>query len=386
MKATLPVAFTLTWACFAAPVRAEPFSCTTVTQRSADQVVFTLEEPWLDHVAPVAVRIEPGEVLCVTGKRDRQGNLLKLRVVESARATAEPVVELRLSRGRTTRLTVRHSTSKVLEGRAFLVSGRQQYVFPRHLGPVAPGTADTANWPPSVAAVLVSDLTLAHEPQPLARAAEHTPEKLGVLFGLWGGERRAHLDALNAALAADGFSAVPSVLVVGGFDLEVLFHRLRGSLSLGGGGASAHHRQTGVELETWLTEVGLLLGYDFLQYEGLSLFASSGILAGDLRLDGRTAGLTLFERQLRSWERGEVAWSVVELPLELGVDYWLSLSRRPGRERLALQLSTRVGWHEQLSGGWGTDDGKDDRDLRGPALDLSGPRARMTVGLVLGAW
>ena len=56
------VAGALTWTLLPVSAHAEPFSCTTVTQRTLDQIVFTLEEPWLDHVAPRAVRLEPGEM------------------------------------------------------------------------------------------------------------------------------------------------------------------------------------------------------------------------------------------------------------------------------------------------------------------------------------
>jgi hypothetical protein len=214
------------------------------------------------------------------------------------------------------------------------------------------------------------------------RPAHAEPRKLGFAVEAWAGEQQAPLTELNDAIARDGFSPLPSVRRVGGVDLGAVYSRVRVGITLSAGRASTHDPDTGVELVTWLSMVGLTAGYDVIHYRTFSAFVATGILAGRLGLDASTEGLTVFPYNRAPDGRAQVSWGYSALPIELGTDQLVPLGKASENETWVLIFGVRAGWVQQLAGGWAVDTAYSpyDKGVGGPDLDLSGLRGRLVLG------
>ena len=362
---------------------AEEFTCATRTGRDAEKIVIPLADSESPGLPDQAVRIAPGEVLCLTGTRTATGELDALRLVERAENANGPVVRLEMTRAAGSELRVRHSSPEWLEYRALIVVTQQEIAAPTTTLPVAPGVEAVELWTRGVRQLLLYGFRLRGPQQP----AEHDRTRrnvatlnASVTFGFWGGERGVRLGGLNDALARDGFTPLPYAGAEGGLDLDFTFGRVRTGISFGAGGRTSKHRDTGAELSTWLSEVGFTAGLDAVRYDQLSAFVSSGVLFGNLYVDARAKGSTLFP-DLKEWEGERVVFSHTALPLDVGTDYLLPLGRASPNEQWVLQFGMRVGWLWQLDGSWGTDRGADSRGIGGPPVDVTGPRARLVLGI-----
>lgn len=361
-------------------------ACETVTERPLDEIVVPFGDADHPKLPRQAVKLLPGETLCLTGKLDSAGDLQALRVLESAEHGSGLWIELQLKRGEHTSLYVRHSGKGYLYYDALQLVTEQDIAFPTRALPVGPGMLGAETWDHGVRKLVLYEFRLGAAP------ARWTPERdrprrrdssrlnASVTFGFWGGERSVKLDALSRGLGRDGYYPLQRNNVVGGFDLDFTFGRVRFGTGLGAGGRTTHQRGTDKELSTWMSEIFFTAGFDVLRFEQLHVFLGTGIGGAQLYVD-RSEPSTLFP-DVKPWEGERVSFSALEVPFELGTDYFVPFARASGSEKWMLQIGTRVGWMQQFgSGGWETDAEKNSRDLPGPSVDLSGPRARLVLGI-----
>ena len=70
---------------------------------------------------------------------------------------------------------------------------------------------------------------------------------------------------------------------------------------------------------------------------------------------------------MQPWEGERVKFSALEVPFEIGTDYFVPFARASGSEKWMLQFGVRGGWMQQFgSGGWETDADKKPRRDRFP--------------------
>lgn len=361
-------------------------ACQTVSERLPDEIVVPFGD--VDHptLSRNAVKLLPGETLCLTGKVDPSGDLQELRVLPSAEAGTGLWIELQLQRGANTSLYVRHSGRSYLYYDALQLVTEQDVAFPTRALPVAPGLVGAETWDHGVRKLVLHGFRLGAAPEPSVpgrrRARGRDPRRMNasVTFGFWGGERSLKLNELNRALGRDAIYPLQQSTVVGGFDLDFTFGRVRVGTGLGAGGRTTHQRGTGQELSTWMSEIFLTAGFDVLRFEQLHVFLSTGIGGAQLYVDRPTKSRLFADVQ--PWEGERVSFSALEVPFEIGSDYFVPFAQASGSEKWMLQFGVRGGWVQQFgAGGWETEAEKNPRDLLGPAVDLSGPRARLVLGI-----
>lgn len=361
-------------------------ACETVTERPLDEIVVPFgdaDHPWLPRQA---VKVLPGETLCLTGKVDSSGDLQELRMLASAEQGSGLWIELQLKRGERTSLYVSHSGKGFLYYDAFQLVTEQDLAFRTRALPVGPGLVGAEMWDHGVRKLMLHGFRLGAAPAPWTPGRERERGRnasrlnASVTFGFWGGERSAKLDELNHALGRDAYYPLQQNHVVGGFDLDFTFGRVRAGVGLGAGGRTTYQRATERELSTWMSEIFVTAGFDVLSFRQLHVFLGTGLGSGQLYVD-RPNSSRLFP-DVQPWEGERVKFSALEVPFELGTDYFVPFARASGSEKWMLQFGVRGGWVQQFGGGgWETDADKKPRDLPGPAVDLSGPRARLVLGI-----
>ncbi len=357
---------------------AETFQCETRSER-ADHVVSL---GGVTGVPSRALSLHSGEVLCVTGTPNAGGVLEDLRVLQSARGVATPVIELRLLRNGKTLLTVRHSSKQHLEYRPFAVWEQLDVTLEEHSRNAPPKGVATEQWDSRVQRLLLADFRFYDERSETgtARALAVDPEarRLWFSFDFWAGERYAALQPLNAAIARDGFVPISNTRFWFGGALDMALGRVRFGLNASGSKLTTPNLASDATLTTTFVEGGLSVGYDVFRYDYLSVHLSSGIGGGKLGLDPRTAGLSLFEGQYDPEAPGNAGWSYVALPIELGLDYIVPFVLS-GRAALVVRFGSRFGWVQQLGGEWIV---PGEGPVVGvPALDLSGMRGALVLSL-----
>jgi hypothetical protein len=361
-------------------------ACQSVTERRLDEIVVPFGDPDLPKLPPQAIKLLPGETLCLTGKVDSSGDLQELRALSTVELDTGLWIELQLRRGEQTSLLVRHSGKSYLYYDALQLVTEQDVAFPARALPVGPGMLGAETWDHGVRKLVLYGFRLGAAPQrwvpgqdrPRRRNTSRT--NASVTFGFWGGERSANFDELSRALGRDAYYPLQRNNVVGGFDLDFTFGRVRVGVGLGAGGRTTYQRKTERELSTWMSEIFFTAGFDVLRFEQFHVFLGTGIGSSLFYVD-RPEGSTLFP-DVQPWEGDRVKFSALEMPFEIGTDYFVPFARASGSEKWLLQLGVRAGWIEQFgSGGWETDAEKKPRDLPGPAVDLSGPRARLVLGI-----
>lgn len=361
-------------------------ACQTVTERSKGEIVVPFGDADHPLLPRQAVKLVPGETVCLTGKLDSSGDVQDLEVVADAASRSGLLIELRLERGEHTRLSVRHSGKGYLYYDALQLLTEQDVAFPTGVLPVGPGLLGAETWDHGVRKLVLHGFRFGTAPE---RTRAGTRQQRGrntshlnasVTFGFWGGERSAKLDELNRALGRDAYYPLQQNHVVGGFDLDFTFGRVRAGVGLGAGGRTTYQRGTERELSTWMSEIFFTAGFDVLRFQQFHVFLGTGIGSGQLYVD-RPNSSRLFP-DVQPWEGERVKFSALEVPFELGTDYFVPFARASGSEKWMLQFGVRCGWVQQFgSGGWETDADKKPRDLPGPAVDLSGPRARLVLGI-----
>ena len=338
------------------------------------------------HLSSQAIRIVPGESLCVTGVVDEAGDLTELELVPTGGSAKGPVIELRLERAEQTTLWLRHTGERWLYYKALTLVTQQDVASPTSTLPIGPRLLAAETWHHRVRKLLLHGFRFGTAPTrrsssvSVGRRVGRDPTKLNLsaTFGFWGGERGARFEELNEALARDGFAPIEYVGTQGGLDLDFTLGRVRFGVALGAGGRSVEHRSTG-ELTIWHSEGGLTAGFDVVRYDQFHAFAATGIFGAALYVE-RADGLTLFP-DVRPWEGNRVSFDALMLPLDVGTDYFFPFGRASATERWILQLGVRLGWMQQLDEGSWTTDEEQQRDLVGPEVDLSGPRFRLVVGI-----
>jgi hypothetical protein len=361
-------------------------TCHTHTEREASQIIVPFGDAEHPELPAQAVKLIPGETLCLFGERDEAGELTNLHLASETNAGATDFVELKLERGDVTRLAVRHASKSWLYYGTYALITQQDIAVPARSVPVPSDETAFESWSPNVRKLMLYGFRFGAPPTPmrpddLPHGRPHrklTGLNASITFGLWGGERSLHLPELDQALARDGFAPLQHVGLIGGLDMDFTVGRVRAGIGFGTGGRTTHHRTTGDELSTRHLDVLFTVGFDVLRYEPFRVFLSSGLGVASLYVDRRD-GSTLFP-DAKPWDGDRVDFTAFEVPFELGTDYFVPFGPVRGSERWLVQFGARVGWQQQLgSGGWKTDE-KRGRDLAGPAVDLSGPRARLVLG------
>jgi hypothetical protein len=359
-------------------------TCETQTQRSVSDVIVPFRDADTPQLSAQAVKLVPGESLCLTGNVDEAGDLQGLRLLRPGE-TATLIIALSLDRGEVTRLSLHHSSQRWLYYDALRLVTEQDVALPTSTLPVAPGLRAMESWDHGVRKLLLHGFRFGGAPaQPVARRPPRVRDtsklNASATFGFWGGERSLHTGDLDRVLARDDFASLQRVGIMGGLDLDFTFGRVRAGVSLGAGGRTIERRSDGRELSTSMLEVAFTAGYDIIRYDQLHVFLGSGLGVADLYVE-HTAGLTAFP-DVQPWEGKRVKFSALEVPLDIGSDYFVPFARASGSEKWMLQFGARIGWSQQVgSGGWETDVEKSSRDLSGPNVDLSGLRARLVIGI-----
>jgi hypothetical protein len=383
------VACALLFALQARVALADDAACATQTARSTAEIVVPFGDAEHPRLPVQAVKLVPGESLCLTGDLDESGDLQHLRLAEPGGEGSAPVIQVQLERAEATRLTVSHSSKSWLYYETLELVTEQDVALATSSEPVEPGQRTLHTWNHGVRKLLLfgfrfgaaprtrgSDLTGQREAH--KRVRDTSKLNMSAIFGFWGGERRVKLGELERGLARDGYAPFRQVSVIGGLDLDFTLGRVRFGLGLGAGGRTTRQRSTGNELATWLSEGAFTAGFDLLSYEQLRVFVASGFGFASLYVD-HPEGSSVFP-DVRPWEGDRVEYSLLEIPFDVGTDYFVPFGRASATERWVVQFGVRVGWQQQLGqGDWKTDE-KNGRDLAGPALDLSGPRARLVLG------
>ncbi len=248
------------------------------------------------------------------------------------------------------------------------------------------GDADSPELPPTAIKLLPGDsLRFGDEPMSLSeilrgRRTRNTKKtNVSVTLGAWGGERALHLENLDRALGRDGFAPLPRVVIVGGIDADFTLGRARVGFTFGVGGQTTRQHANGKELTTRLPEWAFTAGFDVLRYQQLHVFLSTGIGVATLYVD-RPAGSSVFP-DVRAGEGDAVQFVALEAPVDVGAEYFVPFGRASPSEKWLLQFGVRLGWQAQLgSGSWQTA-AKEGREITGPGVDLSGPRARLIFGI-----
>lgn len=360
--------------------------CETVTERSWGEIVVPFGDADHPTLPRQAVKVLPGETICLTGAVDAAGDLQDLRVLASAAQGSGLWIKLKLTRGEYTSLSVRHSGKSYLYYDALQLMTEQDIAFPTGTLPVGPGMLGLETWDHAARKLVLHgfrfgtapERTKASKRQVRGRDTSHL--NVSMTFGFWGGERSLKLDELDRGLERDGYVPLQHSVIMGGLDLDFTFGRVRGGVAFGRGGLTTQQRGTGKELSTGLFEWGFTAGYDVLRFEQLHVFLGTGIGGAELFVD-RPQTSTLFPG-VQPWEGERVKFAAWEVPFELGTDYFVPFARASGSEKWMLQFGVRGGWVQQFGGGgWETDADKKPRDLPGPAVDLSGPRARLVLGI-----
>jgi len=379
---------------FAAQAAAEPapYVCRTITSRSAQDVIVPFGER-AEGLPAQAVKIRPGETLCIGGKVDGTGELRDLVLLEEASAADGPTVSISLARVKNhDDLGISHSAPQCLAYHASAVVTRQNLAVFSDAHRVAPGVTGWNGWGRHAREVLLFGFRFTGAPTSTWPKCEPPPpleptslpnveeRRMNALVAAGVGERYASFPALNRALSRDGFAPLPATEVVAGFDVDVQLWRVRFGLDFSFGGATTANPRTGTELGTSLWMGAFTAGFELLRHGGFTLFSSLGLGAGELGLNGRNPGLTLFAAQLRPWEHSRVVFSHTLLPLELGYDYLVPLVRMSPSEVWALDFGARAQAFFQLGGYWQS--GKDEpREIPGPKLDTSGFQYVLSLGL-----
>jgi hypothetical protein len=380
----LAMALALTLAFSAHAVPGDSSTCHTRTEREVPQIIVPFGDAEHPELPAQAVKIVPGETLCLVGDRDEAGELINLQLAAETNAVTTDFVELKLERGDVTRLAVRHSSKSWLYYGIYALITQQDVAVPVRVLAVPGDQTALESWSPNVRKLMLYGFRLGAPPTPMRPDDARPRRKLtglnaSVTFGLWGGERSLHLPELDQALARDGFAPLQHVGIVGGLDMDFTIGRVRAGVGFGTGARTTHHRTTGEELSTRHSDVLFTVGFDVLRYEPFRVFLGSGLGVASLYVDRRD-GSTLFP-DAKPWEGDRVDFTAFEVPFELGTDYFVPFGPVRGSERWLVQFGARVGWQQQVgSGVWKTDD-KGGRELAGPAVDLSGPRARLMLGI-----
>ncbi len=383
----LAIAFGFARASPAHAAKGVGITCQTQTERDASEIIVPFGDAVNRELPAQAVKLVPGETLCLIGERDEAGELTNLHLASETNAGTATFIELKLERGGATRLSVRHASRSWLYYGAFRLVTQQDVALPTHVLPVPAAQSVFESWSPNVRKLMLYGFRFGAAPVvfvpkdvPRRPHRDLTETNLSVTFALWGGERSVHLPDLDNGLARDGFAPLPRVGIIGGLDMDFTVGRVRAGVGFGGGGGSTRHRTTGEELSTWQSDVTFTVGFDVLRYEPFRAFLSSGIGVGTLYVDRRDSS-SLFP-DAKPWDGDRAEFTAFEVPFDLGTDYFVPFGRASPSEKWLLQFGARVGWQQQLggSGGWKTDE-KNGRDLVGPALDLSGPRARLVLGI-----
>jgi hypothetical protein len=369
---------------YSRPACARTSSCETRTQRNPSDVIVSLADADHPQLPAQGVKLVPGEVLCVTGDVDESGDLRNLRLAPTFGDNHGPIIELELDRSDLTRLFINHSGARWLYYDALRLVTEQDVAVPARTAPVPPHRSALETWEHGVRKLILYGFRFGLAPsrvlKPPTPVRDTSKLNLSVTFGVWGGERMVHLDELDRALARDGFVPFERVGIMGGLDMDFTIGRVRAGVGLGGGRRTTPDRGGGAELSAGMTEVAFTAGFDVIRYDQFHAFLGSGLGVGELFVD-HPSGSTAFP-QVEPWEGKRVKFSAWQVPLDIGTDYFVPFGRASSTERWMLQLGVRVGYTEQLgSGDWKTDVDKNSRDLSGPNVDLSGPRARLVIGI-----
>jgi hypothetical protein len=363
-------------------------ACKTVTERVLDEIVVPFGDADHPRLPRQAVKLVPGETVCLTGKLDSSGDLQDLEVVADSTSRSGLIIALRLERGERTSLHVRHSSERYLYYDALQLVTEQDVAFPTGTLPVGPGLLGAETWDHGVRKLVLHGFRFGTPPERTSASTRRGPGRgrdtshlnLSMTFGFWGGERALKLDELERGFARDGYYPLQRNVIMGGLDLDFTFGRVRAGVAFGRAGLTTHQRGTGKELSSGLFAWGFTAGYDLLRFEQLHVFLGTGFGGEELFVD-RPQGSTLFPG-VQPWEGERVKFVAWQMPFDIGTDYFVPLGRASSSEKWILQFGARLGWVQQLgSGGWKTDADKKPRDLTGPAVDLSGPRARLVLGI-----
>ncbi len=383
-KVALGCVLALAWLSMAPATSAAPL-CETQTQRPPSDIVVPLGDADNPELPPTAIKLLPGETLCVTGELDSAGELVRLRLLTAGEKSVAPVVELRFERAASAQLSVRHLSGKWLFYRAARLTTAQNLALGTHTANVAPGQTAMEHWGLNVRTLLLYSLRFGDEPMSLSeilrgrRTRDTEKTNVSVTLGAWGGERALHLENLDRALGRDGFAPLPRVVIAGGVDADFTLGRARVGFTFGVSGQTTRQHANGKELTTWLPEWAFTAGFAVLRYQQLHVFLSTGIGVANLHVD-RPAGSSVFP-DVRAGEADRVQFVALEAPLDVGAEYFVPFARASPSEKWLLQFGVRLGWQAQLGSGFWQTAAKEGREIAGPAVNLSGPRARLILGI-----
>jgi len=196
------------------------------------------------------------------------------------------------------------------------------------------------------------------------------------------GVRRLSVAAFDAPLRASGYAQLPRDYPGGGFALEFSLARWRLGLQLLYGVGSAPSFTGGGRVGASVGDVTGVFGYDLFRSDRLTVFLAATIGDTALMLDTRDPRWTyVAQRTGVGTDVSTVEQDSLTLGAQLGFQQVVPLGRTGAHESLALTLSLRAGYEQQVANfGWETSNSAS-TSLGGlPLVDLGGGWAAMGIG------
>lgn len=362
--------------------------CETRSQRTDEEILAPFADERTPALPRIAVTIEAGEELCLTGNVRDDGKIADLALVRDG--TQKPLIALRLSRReRYTLLAVEHASERWLGYHAARVITQLDLAVPTQVLPVRHGLVNYESWGDVPERLVLFGFQLFTPPPPPAPPVRRFagPEGKGLFIGItaFTGLAEARFTGLSDALARDGFETLSTTHFFAGLGVEGRFGPVRVALPLELGWLSSAHRDTKEEIDVRIFNAGLYLGWDFWRAPGHATFFGASFQAGSVNVTAASPSFTLFRDRLAAHgDVEEVIRAHGRVVPELGHDRYIKLANLPTNEHGALQIGGRIGYAWQFSAGdWEIVDEKGGTLGGGPHVDTSGPRFRLILGLLV---
>ena len=360
-------------------------ACVTTTKRPPKEVVVPFAEGSGGQLPEQAVRIEPSETLCLVAREDRDGELRGLRLREGTeewrvKITLQPV-------GQTVRLTITNPDGRWLRVGVMRIIGPPELAQPLEVVVVPAHGTTVQTFPASGQPLALVRFAFGPPPpQPTDARGPLTPfrtgdRQSGFSVVLFGGVRTLHLADVNRSLRGWGYAPLRTNFRQFGFvwEFDIIRLRFRGQYSHG----SSHTSSAAPgALRVSYSEWDVSLAYDFLRVGGLSAWVSTGGGSGSVTVDASVPGHPVFWRPSdlpdARMENASTIWT-----MDVGIEQLFRVWRSELETPVALVYS--IGYVRQLSSGsrkW-RESGSDEEPGTGPAVHISGWRARLGLGIAL---
>jgi hypothetical protein len=333
-------------------------TCTTVTQRTADEIFVSINQ---DPGQPKGVTLLPGETLCLAGELD-EADRLHARLADSEK-DERPVLLLRLQpTGDGATLHALTNLEGFLDLVVWRVQGRarlttfERHIASRFLPPGRPVDAPLQGSRVLLAPVRVErpgnrgDMMIT-DGGPSWRRAHYDYVSTGFLdVTVSGLLRRVAVDGFDGVLRASGYAPLPRTFAGGSLELGMEFDRWRVRIDVTDAWASSTAHGGG-HVGASLFGGSFEMGYDFVRWRGLTGFVLGGLAESRFRVDARAPGFDLLGPQAAALGNpGSVRMDAMLVAAEAGLEEVVPLGHSDisGGVAGAIYFFLRGGYDRQL--------------------------------------